>query len=114
MKKGDNKMTVEEFIQEYKTLLSLWDGKDLKIEQHLNDVVAELMEEYGIDVETLPPHQGSRAKTDLGGVDKMEKSESRKANDIAMTIHKCEREDVGNAEFESCRRPKPLNPGGGE
>ena len=43
----------ETLIKEYKELLSNWNGKDLKMEEKLNDLAGELMEEYGVDVEEV-------------------------------------------------------------
>ena len=43
----------ETLIKEYKELLSNWNGKDLKMEEKLNDLAGELMEEYGVDVGEL-------------------------------------------------------------
>ena len=58
-------MTKSELIQEYRSLLSNWNGKDLKMEEAINDLAGELMEEYGIDVESLPPTPGEQGKTNL-------------------------------------------------
>ena len=42
----------ENLIQKYRELAESWDGKDLRIEQQMQDVAGEL-EDYGINVDDL-------------------------------------------------------------